>query len=57
VKTILRIGRALASFYCGLGSNGLPVGLHIIGGQYRDSRVLAAAAAFETAFGRATYPI
>jgi aspartyl-tRNA(Asn)/glutamyl-tRNA(Gln) amidotransferase subunit A len=36
------------SIPCGFTSNGLPVGLQIIGRQFDDSTVLRAAAAFET---------
>ena len=38
-----------ASVPCGLSSDGLPVGLHIVAGHYRDARVLRAAAAYTEA--------
>jgi len=34
---------------CGLSSNGLPVGLHIVAGHYRDAEVLALAGAYAAA--------
>ena len=37
-----------ASLPCGLTSDGLPVGLQIVGPRYEDARVLRAARAFET---------
>ena len=38
-----------ASVPCGLGSEGLPVGLQIVSGHYRDALVLRAAAAYAAA--------
>jgi aspartyl-tRNA(Asn)/glutamyl-tRNA(Gln) amidotransferase subunit A len=38
-----------ASVPCGLSADGLPIGLQIAAGHYRDAEVLAAAAAFEKA--------
>lgn len=38
-----------ASVPCGLGDDGLPVGLHIVGARFRDDLVLRAAAAVEGA--------
>jgi aspartyl-tRNA(Asn)/glutamyl-tRNA(Gln) amidotransferase subunit A len=37
-----------ASIPCGLTKAGLPVGLQIVGGKYREDQVLAASAAFES---------
>ena len=37
-----------ASIPCGLTEAGLPVGLQIVGGKYREDQVLAASAAFES---------
>jgi aspartyl-tRNA(Asn)/glutamyl-tRNA(Gln) amidotransferase subunit A len=37
-----------ASIPCGLTAAGLPVGLHLVGPKYADTRVLRAARAFET---------
>lgn len=42
-------GLPAASVPCGFTASGLPVGLQIVGHRHRDDRVLAAAAAFETA--------
>ncbi len=41
---------------CGLSEDGLPIGLQIVAGHYRDARVLAAAAAFEAAQPKA-FPV
>ncbi len=41
-------GQPAASVPCGLASNGLPVGLQIVGPRYADALVLRAARAFET---------
>lgn len=38
-----------ASVPCGLSSDGLPVGLHIVAGHYKDAAVLAAAARYAEA--------
>jgi aspartyl-tRNA(Asn)/glutamyl-tRNA(Gln) amidotransferase subunit A len=38
-----------ASVPCGLSSDGLPVGLHIVAGHYKDASVLAAAARYADA--------
>jgi aspartyl-tRNA(Asn)/glutamyl-tRNA(Gln) amidotransferase subunit A len=38
-----------ASVPCGLSSAGLPVGLHIVAGHYRDAAVLALAGAYADA--------
>ena len=35
-----------ASVPCGLSAEGLPIGLQIAAGHYKDAQVLAAAAAF-----------
>ena len=42
-------GQTAASIPCGYSSNGMPIGLHIIGPRGSESRVLQAAAAFEQA--------
>ena len=42
-------GQTAASIPCGYSSNGMPIGLHIIGPRGSESRVLQAAAAFERA--------
>ncbi len=39
-----------ASVPCGLSSEGLPVGLHIVAGHYRDASVLRAAALYTEAY-------
>lgn len=41
-----------ASLACGLDSNGLPVGLQLVGARYKDMTVLSAARVLESAFGR-----
>jgi aspartyl-tRNA(Asn)/glutamyl-tRNA(Gln) amidotransferase subunit A len=38
-----------ASVPCGLSSQGLPVGLHVVGGHFRDAEVLALAGAYAEA--------
>ncbi|MYD51974.1 MAG: amidase, partial [Dehalococcoidia bacterium] len=43
------IGSTAASIPCGFSSDGLPVGLHIIGDHGAESTVFAASAAFEKA--------
>ena len=43
------IGHPGASIPCGFDSNGLPIGLHIVGRRFEESVVLALAAAFEQA--------
>ena len=45
-------GQPAASIPCGFASNGLPVGLQIVGDKYEDAKVLCASYAFET-----THPI
>ena len=40
-------GQPAASVPCGLASDGLPVGLQIVGARYADALVLRAARAFE----------
>ena len=42
-------GQTAASIPCGYSSDGMPIGLHIIGPRGSESRVLQAAAAFERA--------
>jgi aspartyl-tRNA(Asn)/glutamyl-tRNA(Gln) amidotransferase subunit A len=42
-------GQPAASVPCGFTGSGLPVGLQIVGGRYREDLVLKAAAAFEEA--------
>ena len=46
-------GQTAASIACGYSSNGMPIGLHIIGPRGSESRVLQAEAAFERAMPRA----
>ncbi len=41
------IGHPAASIPCGLSTEGLPVGLHIVGRRGDEGRIMAAAAAFE----------
>ena len=43
------IGHPAASLPCGLSSEGLPIGLHVVGRHGDDSSVVAASAAFEEA--------
>ena len=43
------IGHPAASIPCGIASDGLPVGLHVIGRQGGEATILAASAAFERA--------
>lgn len=43
------IGHPAASVPCGFSSDGMPIGLHIIGRKYDEETVLAASAAFERA--------
>lgn len=45
-----------ASLPCGLDSNGLPVGLQLVGARYKDMTVLSAARALESAFGHLAPP-
>ncbi|WP_271619396.1 amidase [Bradyrhizobium sp. CCBAU 51745] len=45
-----------ASLPCGLDSNGLPVGLQLVGARYKDMTVLSAARVLESAFGRLAPP-
>ena len=43
------IGSTAASIPCGFSSDGLPIGLHVIGAPGAESTVFAASAAFEQA--------
>ena len=43
------IGNAAASIPCGFSSDGLPIGLHIVGRRSGEEEVIAASAAFERA--------
>ena len=43
------IGHPAASIPCGFSSDGLPIGLHIIGRKGDEATVIAASAAFEEA--------
>ncbi|TWT11777.1 amidase family protein [Reyranella sp. CPCC 100927] len=52
-----QVGLPAASVPCGLTRDGLPVGLHIIGGPRADALVLAASHACEQIFGRLTLPM
>lgn len=45
-----------ASLPCGLDSNGLPVGLQLVGARYKDMTVLSAAHVLESVFGRLVPP-
>ncbi|UPJ59879.1 amidase [Bradyrhizobium sp. 192] len=45
-----------ASVPCGLDSNGLPVGLQLVGARYKDMTVLSAARVLESALGRLVPP-
>ncbi|MBT1516489.1 amidase [Bradyrhizobium sp. SRL28] len=45
-----------ASLPAGLDSNGLPVGLQLVGARYKDMTVLSAARVLESAFGRFVPP-
>nr|WP_081494594.1 amidase [Bradyrhizobium yuanmingense] len=45
-----------ASLPSGLDSNGLPVGLQLVGARYKDMTVLSAARLLESAFGRLVPP-
>lgn len=45
-----------ASLPCGLDSNGLPVGLQLVGARYKDMTVLSAARVLEDALGRLVPP-
>jgi Asp-tRNA(Asn)/Glu-tRNA(Gln) amidotransferase A subunit family amidase len=43
------IGHPAASIPCGFSSDGLPIGLHIVGRMGDEETILAASAAFEQA--------
>ena len=43
------IGHTAASIPCGFSSDGMPIGLHIVGRKGDEATVLAASAAFERA--------
>ena len=45
------LGLPATSVPVGVGADGLPLGVQLIGSQYADDRTLAAAAAVESAFG------
>ncbi|MDI3567190.1 amidase [Bradyrhizobium sp. Arg816] len=45
-----------ASLPCGLDSNGLPVGLQLVGARYKDMTVLSTARVLESALGRLVPP-
>jgi aspartyl-tRNA(Asn)/glutamyl-tRNA(Gln) amidotransferase subunit A len=49
-------GLPAASVPCGVTSQGLPIGLQIVGGPRADALVLAASHALEQAFGRPPVP-
>jgi aspartyl-tRNA(Asn)/glutamyl-tRNA(Gln) amidotransferase subunit A len=42
-------GQPAASLPCGFTSDGLPIGLQVVGGRHADALVLTASAAFEAA--------
>jgi aspartyl-tRNA(Asn)/glutamyl-tRNA(Gln) amidotransferase subunit A len=42
-------GQTAASVPCGFSSDGMPIGLHIVGPRGAEGKVLQAAAAFERA--------
>ena len=44
-------GHPAVSVPCGFGTDGLPVGLHIVGGYRRDAELLRVASKFESAMG------
>ena len=48
-KGLEMAGHAPASVPCGLSSEGLPIGLHVVGRFGDESTVIAAAASFEEA--------
>ena len=43
------VGHAAASIPCGFASDGMPIGLHIVGRKGDEETVIAASAAFERA--------
>ncbi|MDQ0616101.1 amidase family protein [Arthrobacter globiformis] len=55
-RAISILGFPVAVVPCGLSSEGLPVGLQVVGRPYRDREVLAVAAALEREFGRFSPP-
>lgn len=50
-------GQPAASVPCGLTSDGLPIGLQIVGARHRDALVLRVAAAYERAAGFRVRPL
>lgn len=50
------LGLPAANLFCGFTRDGLPVGLQIVGPQYRDFEVLDVSAAVEAAMGTSGYP-
>jgi Asp-tRNA(Asn)/Glu-tRNA(Gln) amidotransferase A subunit family amidase len=55
-RAISILGFPVAVVPCGLSSEGLPVGIQVVGRPYRDYEVLAVAAALEREFGRFSPP-
>ncbi|MFE4837013.1 amidase [Arthrobacter sp. NPDC056691] len=55
-RAISILGFPVAVVPCGLSSEGLPVGVQVVGRPYRDREVLAVAAALEREFGRFSPP-
>lgn len=55
-RAISILGFPVAVVPCGLSSEGLPVGIQVVGRPYRDREVLAVAAALEREFGRFSPP-
>jgi Asp-tRNA(Asn)/Glu-tRNA(Gln) amidotransferase A subunit family amidase len=51
-RAISILGFPVAVVPCGLSSEGLPIGIQVVGRPYRDREVLAVAAALEREFGR-----
>lgn len=45
-----------ASLPCGLDDQGLPVGLHIVGGKFQDMKVMHAARLLEETLPELVYP-
>jgi Asp-tRNA(Asn)/Glu-tRNA(Gln) amidotransferase A subunit family amidase len=55
-RAISILGFPVAVVPCGLSSEGLPIGVQVVGRPYRDRQVLAVAAALEREFGRFSPP-
>ena len=56
VRSFNVLGLPALSMPCGFSTNGLPIGLQIVGAPFREARILRLAAAIEDSLGLAENP-